>query len=69
MIDLVEVMRDGTYAERLEALRDHLAGRLITAESREAAAITKELRATLAELERLGVGGEESELDDLLSED
>jgi hypothetical protein len=49
----------------LEALRDRLAEELVTAFGRDVAPIARELRATLADLEAIPGGREESPVDDL----
>lgn len=51
--------------QALEALRDRLAEELVEAEGRDVAPIARELRATLADLETLPNGREESPVDDL----
>lgn len=49
----------------LTEIRDQLMDTMTQAEPRELAALARELRATLAELDALGAGREESALDDL----
>jgi hypothetical protein len=49
----------------LESIRDRLAQELEVAEGREVAPIARELRLTIAELEGLPGGREESPVDDL----
>jgi hypothetical protein len=55
------------HRQALEALRDQLAAELEQAVGRDVASLSRELRATLAELEGLPVRGEESSVDDLAS--
>ncbi|WP_329426851.1 hypothetical protein OG339_42285 [Streptosporangium sp. NBC_01495] len=62
--DLVSAVQDGDQREALVAIRDRLGGELAAASGKDAAAIARELRATIAEIEGLP-GGEESKLDEL----
>ncbi len=55
----------GSRRDALEAIRDRLAAELEDAEGREVAALARELRATLLELEGLPSKREESPVDDL----
>jgi hypothetical protein len=51
--------------ERLTAIRDRLTASMEDAVPREIPAIARELRATLDVLDQLGLGHEQSEVDDL----
>lgn len=62
---LPEVVATGDRRKSLEAVRDHLAARLIDAGTREAAAIAKELRNVMAELYSLPGEREGSKSDEL----
>ncbi|MEV4474660.1 hypothetical protein [Nonomuraea sp. NPDC049504] len=64
MSDLLKAIESGDRRASLQAIRDRLANELRAAEGRDAAAIAKELRATLAELDALP-GEEEDALDQL----
>jgi hypothetical protein len=65
-LDLASVVRSGDRKRSLEALRDALADQMAVAEPREAAALSRELRATLADLAALSEDGpKESILDEL----
>lgn len=64
MSELLEAIESGDRRESLQAIRDRLAAELAGAEGRDAAAIAKELRATLAELDALP-GEEEDTVDQL----
>ncbi|MGI5493873.1 hypothetical protein [Microtetraspora malaysiensis] len=59
------VVAEGDRRASLEAIRDKLARELHDAEGRDAAAIAKELRATIAELDALPGGKEVSAVDEL----
>ncbi|GAA2351722.1 hypothetical protein [Streptomyces carpaticus] len=65
MADVVDAAGSGNRRQLLEAVRDRLAEELLAAEGRDVAALAKELRATVAELESLPGGKEVSPLDDL----
>lgn len=62
---LVDAVTSGDRREALEAMRAHLAGLLLGAEPREAAALSRELRRVLDELDRLGAGTKGDSVDDL----
>lgn len=62
---MVDAAGSGNRRQLLEAVRDRLAEELLAAEGRDVAALAKELRATVAELESLPGGKEVSPLDDL----
>ncbi|WP_433232380.1 hypothetical protein ACQP2H_10495 [Micromonospora sp. CA-248260] len=64
--DFVGIMQEGTYVEKLEALRDHLAERLTTAEHREAASISKQLSEVLAKLQQVSPQVKEASRVDVL---
>lgn len=65
MTDIADDLESGTDIEALAATRRVLAARLLDAEGSAAAAISRELRAVLAELRRLGAGREESAVDEI----
>ncbi|MFY1660899.1 hypothetical protein [Micromonospora sp. WMMD1274] len=67
--DFVEIVSTGTHEQALEALRRHLTARLAGASDRDAVGLSKQLQAVIAELSRLGMDEEGSDLDDLLNED
>ncbi|MFI7707616.1 hypothetical protein [Nonomuraea sp. NPDC049480] len=67
MSELVSAVEGGDRRKSLEAIRDKLAVELSAAEGRDAAAVAKELRATIAELEGLPDGKERSAVDELAS--
>ncbi len=56
---------EGTELEALTALREVLSAALLDAAPDKQAAISRELRAVLADLRRLGAGREESTVDQL----
>jgi hypothetical protein len=60
-----DALADGAPLEALTALRTHLAETLLAAEPKLAAGLSRELRAVVAEQQRLGGGREESKVDDL----
>jgi hypothetical protein len=62
---LREAVSSGDRTTALTAVRDRLADELSVAEGSQAAALSKELRAVLAELDSLSGGAEVSALDDL----
>ncbi|MGI5288040.1 hypothetical protein ACQEVF_32510 [Nonomuraea polychroma] len=63
--ELTAAVQSGDRREALEAIRDKLAAELRAADGRDAAVIAKELRATIAELEKLPGGREVSRVDEL----
>ncbi|KAB8179144.1 hypothetical protein FH609_004170 [Streptomyces sp. 3MP-14] len=65
MSDVVAAAESGDRRAILEAVRDRLAVELAAVEGKDAAAVAKELRATVAELESLPGGKEVSPLDEL----
>lgn len=65
--DFMKVIQTGTYRERLEAIRDLLAERLLRAHPKDAAPIAKQLGEVLAELDQLDSDEERSPLDELRS--
>lgn len=59
-------MAEQTTRERLEAVREHLSGLLeVEADGAKAAALSRELRAVLTELEKLGAGRSSSRVDEI----
>lgn len=62
---LITTVVEGDRRAALEAIRDKLAAELQDVTGRDAAAIAKELRATIAELDALPGGREVSKVDDL----
>lgn len=62
--DLVNAV-SGDKRAALEAIRDRLANELLTARGQSAAAVAKELRAVIDELDSLPDGREESTVDQL----
>ena len=62
---LVDAVRSGDRRRSLESMRDHLADRLDEADGKEAASISKELRAVMLELESIPTGEEVSTSDEL----
>lgn len=64
---LPEVVADGDHRLALEALRDELARRLPSAETREAPALARQLTMVLRELASLPSPATDSVLDDLAS--
>lgn len=62
---LIASVSEGDRRAALEAIRDKLAAELEAASGRDAAAIAKELRSTINELESLPGGKEVSRLDEL----
>ena len=65
MAELVETVRSGDRRESLEALRDRLASVLVGAEPSNVAALAKQLREVMAELDGLDDGAEVDVLDEL----
>lgn len=65
--DLASALRTGTRRKQLEAIRDHLADLFVDErDPRDAATLSRELRALLAELDGLSEGtAKESILDEL----
>ncbi|WP_157251047.1 hypothetical protein [Nonomuraea typhae] len=66
-LDLASAVLSGDRRASLEAIRDKLAAELRDASGRDTAALAKELRSTIAELESLPGGKEVSRLDELAS--
>jgi hypothetical protein len=64
---MAEGISSGSRVDGLKVLRDRLADELDSAEGAAVAALSRELRAVLSELERLGVREEVTPLDDLAS--
>ncbi len=62
-----DAISSGDRTRALQALRDRLGAELDEAEGTEVASLSRELRAVLLELERLGVRAEVTPLDDLAS--
>jgi hypothetical protein len=59
---------DGSEIEALTAMRSVLAERLGESDGTAAAAVSRELRAVLVELRRLGAGVQESTVDDIAAQ-
>jgi hypothetical protein len=64
-MDPLAALTEGNEVQALTAARSVLAERLIEAEGASAAAISREFRAVLVELRRLGAGRTESALDEV----
>lgn len=62
---LETIIKAGERRASLEAIRDKLAAELKDAYGRDAAALAKELREVIRELDSLPTGGEESTVDQL----
>ncbi|MEH0841616.1 hypothetical protein V6U81_04360 [Micromonospora sp. CPCC 205711] len=60
-----EALASGNQKDSLEAIRRLLAEHLVVAEPKEVPALAKQLMAVLKEQEALGVGQEESPVDEL----
>lgn len=65
MVAVSDALTSGNDIEALTALREHLAAALVDADERAMAGISREYRAVLAELRRLGAGKEVSALDEI----
>lgn len=61
-------IKRGTRQQALEAIRDLLSQRLFDAQTKDSAAVAKQLIAVINELDSMGIGREESFVDGLRSE-
>ena len=66
---MIDINEKETYIEKLEALAEELANRLEGAANKEAAALARQYRETIQEIERVkGLEQKDDEIEEILSE-